>query len=148
LVTRAMLRTVGQRSARRVYPCGSQCVVLTGDTFRFGFREPAFGGMMAQHLTAVDGILVNNLPFVIGVCLYHPTNKHYGNSVAFRPLFTTRVHGELSSSALAELHNGSSDGIAISFNNVSSSPISTKCARRMDRSTATIDGSANEYVWQ
>ncbi|MFC7448770.1 hypothetical protein [Rhodococcus daqingensis] len=141
------------------YPRGSE-YALADDTYRFGFRTIALGGMVAEMLRSAHGIQVDRIPFGTDLSVYRLTNHGSRSGVVFyakpriarrgyslamaalgefnqrhpdqeihlfgdphvRPPFPARVHGTVSSGALAELYNKCVAGIAISFTNISLVP--------------------------
>jgi hypothetical protein len=86
------------------YPLGSE-YALADDTYRFGFRTIALGGMVAERLRAIHRIPVDQIPFGTDLSVYHLTNMGPRNGVVFyaKPRVARRGYA-LAMAALREFH--------------------------------------------
>lgn len=64
------------------YPRGSE-FALADDTYRFGFRTIALGGMVAEMLRTNHGIRVDRIPFGTDLSMYRLTNTGPRDGVVF-----------------------------------------------------------------
>jgi hypothetical protein len=86
------------------YPHGSE-YALAEDTYRFGFRTIALGGMVAGRLRAIHQIPVDRIPFGTDLSVYHLTNNGPRNGVVFyaKPRVARRGYA-LATAALQLFH--------------------------------------------
>jgi beta-1,2-rhamnosyltransferase WsaF-like protein len=86
------------------YPHGSE-YALAEDTYRFGFRTIALGGMVAERLRAIHQIPVDRIPFGTDLSVYHLTNEGARNGVVFyaKPRVARRGYA-LAMAALRHFH--------------------------------------------
>lgn len=86
------------------YPHGSE-YALADDTYRFGFRTIALGGMVTELLQAIHGIPVDRIPFGTDLSVYRLTNHGPRRGVVFyaKPRIARRGFA-LAMAALSEFH--------------------------------------------
>ena len=86
------------------YPHGSE-YALADDTYRFGFRTIALGGMVAERLRAIHRIPVDRIPFGTDLSVYRLTNTGPRKGVVFyaKPRVARRGY-TLAMAALSEFH--------------------------------------------
>jgi glycosyltransferase involved in cell wall biosynthesis len=86
------------------YPYGSE-YALAEDTYRFGFRTIALGGMVAERLRAIHQIPVDRISFGTDLSVYRLTNRGPRNGVVFyaKPRVARRGYA-LAMAALQQFH--------------------------------------------
>ncbi|MFF0816104.1 hypothetical protein ACFYVR_13270 [Rhodococcus sp. NPDC003318] len=93
------------------YPRGSE-YTLAEDTYRFGYRTIALGGMVAETLHATHSIPADRLPFGTDVSVYRLTNNGPRNGVVcYAKPRTARRGYALAVAALAAFHHQCPDQV-------------------------------------